>query len=570
MQIEKLYDIYKKHPSVQTDTRKLEQDDIFFALKGGNFNGNNFAKQAIDSGAAYAVIDEKEFEIPGKTILVDDGLLSLQQLAKYHREQFKIPFIAITGSNGKTTTKELIHAVLSSSFRTYTTEGNLNNHIGIPLTILKIKPDAEIAVIEMGANHIGEIAGYCKYTLPTHGLITNSGKAHLEGFGSIEGVKKGKGELFDHLRALTHGYAFVMWDYDYLREMSKGISGIIKYGTNEDAHIIGRVKQSNPYLEVEILQGLEGGTIRTQLVGDYNLPNVLAAVTVGKTFKVDEGKIKTAIENYSPSNSRSQLIERGSNKIILDAYNANPASMRLAIENLARMKADNKILILGAMAELGTESLQEHRLIIDLINKHEWKNVVLVGGDFTKIEHPYISLNNSVEAKHWLYQQKPDNAYILVKGSRSMQMEKVLDDPKAFFSDQSYKQGDVISDFSASQILSKPTYLTIQVDTDKHIILKPEKLQDINHSCYPNVFFDTDAMQLIALRSIQKGDELTFFYPSTEWDMAQPFTCHCGSKDCLKEIKGALYISEEILSKYRLTRFIQKQLRNRSAKNKMA
>src|SRR6185503_16987813 len=237
MLIEELYKLYKKNPSVQTDTRKLKQGDIFFALKGPNFNGNAFAKSALEAGAAYAVIDEEVDPANERLLKVDDVLTALQELALYHRRQFNIPFIAITGSNGKTTTKELVHAVLSSSFKTYTTEGNLNNHIGIPLTILKIKPDAEMAVIEMGANHIGEIAGYCQYAQPTHGLITNCGKAHLEGFGSIEGVKKGKGELFDHLRTLTHGYAFVMWDYDYLREMSKGISGIIKYGTNQEAHI---------------------------------------------------------------------------------------------------------------------------------------------------------------------------------------------------------------------------------------------------------------------------------------------------------------------------------------------
>jgi UDP-N-acetylmuramoyl-tripeptide--D-alanyl-D-alanine ligase len=570
MQIEELYSLYQQYPSIQTDTRKLKQGDIFFALKGGNFNGNFFAKQAIDSGAAYAVIDEKEFEIPGKTILVDDVLAALQQLAKYHREQFTIPFIAITGSNGKTTTKELIHAVLSSSYKTYTTEGNLNNHIGIPLTILKIRRDAEIAVIEMGANHIGEIAGYCKYTQPTHGLITNCGKAHLEGFGSIEGVKKGKGELFDHLRTLPHGVAFVMWDYDYLREMSKGISSIIKYGTKDDAFVTGNVRNSEPFLEVEITQGLGDVTIKTQLVGEYNLPNALAAVTIGKNFKVNDEKIKAAIENYTPSNSRSQLIERGSNKIILDAYNANPASMRLAIENFAKMKAHNKILILGAMAELGTESLQEHQLIIALIKKYSWKNVVLVGGDFVKLNHPFISFSTAVEVKNWLHHQKPEDAYILVKGSRSMQMEKVLDSHKAFFANQSYQQDDVIANFSASQILTKPTYLTIQTDIDKHILLHPEKLQDINHSCDPNVFFDTDTMHLVALRQIQKGDELNFFYPSAEWDMAQSFTCHCGSKECLKEIKGALYLSEEILSKYKLTGFIQKQLKERIAKGKRA
>jgi UDP-N-acetylmuramoyl-tripeptide--D-alanyl-D-alanine ligase len=226
---EELYELYKKNPSVQTDTRKLKQGDIFFALKGDHFNGNAFAKQAIESGAAYAVIDEKEFEIKDKTILVDNVLTTLQQLAKHHRQQFNIPVLAITGSNGKTTTKELIHAVLSSTFKTYTTEGNLNNHIGIPLTILKIKEDAQMAVIEMGANHPGEIASYCTYALPNFGLITNCGKAHLEGFGSEEGVRKAKGELYDHLRSTNEGLAFVMWNYDYLQQMSKGISGIIKY-----------------------------------------------------------------------------------------------------------------------------------------------------------------------------------------------------------------------------------------------------------------------------------------------------------------------------------------------------
>lgn len=434
MQIEELYKIYRQYLSVQTDTRKLKTGDIFFALKGGNFNGNAFAKQAIEAGAAYAVIDEKEFEIAGKTVLVDDVLTALQQLAKHHRQQFttlpdgrQVPFIGITGSNGKTTTKELIHAVLSSSYKTYTTEGNLNNHIGIPLTILKIKDDAEIAVIEMGANHIGEIASYCKYALPTHGLITNCGKAHLEGFGSIEGVKKGKGELFDYLRTLTHGMAFVMWDYDYLQEMSKGISGIIKYGTKQDAHIIGKVKKSEPYLEVDIMQGLDNGNIKTQLVGEYNLPNVLAAVTIGKTFNVDEKKIKTAIENYTPSNSRSQLVNRGTNKIILDAYNANPSSMKLAIENFARLHADNKILMLGGMAELGNESLEEHKAIVDLIQQNKWKQVVLVGGDFLKVRHPFLSFENGSQAKDWWQQQHFENTHFLIKGSRSMQMEKILE-----------------------------------------------------------------------------------------------------------------------------------------------
>ena len=425
---EELYKIYQQYPSVQTDTRKLKAGDIFFALKGPTFNGNTFAKKAIDSGAVYVVIDEKEYEIEGKTLLVPDVLEALQQLALHHRKQFDIPFIAITGSNGKTTTKELIHSVLSSSFNTYTTEGNLNNHIGIPLTILKIKPDAEMAVIEMGANHLGEIASYCQIALPTHGLITNCGKAHLEGFGSEEGVRKGKGELFDHLRTLTHGFAFVMWDYGYLQEMSKGISGIIKYGTKENDHVIGKIIASEIFLKVQITQGLDEGIISTQLVGEYNLPNVLAAVTVGKFFEVPENQIKSAIENYIPSNSRSQLLEKDSNKIILDAYNANPSSMKLAIENFAKKNSENKILMLGAMAELGKESLQEHQGIIDLIKKYLWKEVVLVGGDFLNLSHPFLSFENSIQAKEWFVKQHLQNSYILVKGSRSMQMEKVLED----------------------------------------------------------------------------------------------------------------------------------------------
>jgi UDP-N-acetylmuramoyl-tripeptide--D-alanyl-D-alanine ligase len=431
MQIEELYSIYKLYPSVQTDTRKVKEGDIFFALKGENFNGNTFVQKAFDAGAAYAVIDEEQYAVFGQTVLVDDVLTTLQQLAKHHREQFNtlsrpcgIPFIAITGSNGKTTTKELVHTVLSSSFITYATEGNLNNHIGIPLTILKIKMDAEIAIIEMGANHQKEIEGYCEYTKPTHGIITNCGKAHLEGFSGVEGVRKGKGELFDYLRS-NNGTAFVMWDYEYLQDMSKGIGSVLKYGS-ANADIEGAVIKSEPFLEVAITKGVDTGVIKTQLVGDYNLPNVLVAVAAGKYFNVSDNKIKGAIENYSPSNSRSQLVEKGSNKIILDAYNANPSSMKLAIENFSRLQADNKVLLLGGMAELGEESLNEHKGIVAIINQSKWKDVVLVGGDFLKFQHPYISFANTIEANEWLQQQRFENTYLLIKGSRSMQMEKVL------------------------------------------------------------------------------------------------------------------------------------------------
>jgi UDP-N-acetylmuramoyl-tripeptide--D-alanyl-D-alanine ligase len=424
MKTEDLYRIYLQHSSVQTDTRKLKAGDLFFALKGPNFNANEFARKAIDAGASYAVIDEEQHTIEGKTILVADVLTALQQLAKHHREQLNIPFIAITGSNGKTTTKELIHAVLSASFKTYTTEGNLNNHIGVPLTILKIKQDAEMAVIEMGANHLREIASYCEIALPTHGLITNCGKAHLEGFGSEEGVRKGKGELYDHLRA-HKGTAFIMWDYIYLREMSKGIPNIYTYGT-EGADITGKALLSTQYLQVEFTKGF-GESIHTHLVGDYNLPNVLAAVAIGKYFTIEEEKIKAAIEAYTPTNSRSQFIQKDSNKIILDAYNANPSSMKAAIENFAKTEGTEKILALGAMAELGADSLKEHSNIIKEIDRYQWKDVILVGGDFMKVDHTYRKFSSPAEAGEWLKSTHPHHSFFLIKGSRSMQMEKLLD-----------------------------------------------------------------------------------------------------------------------------------------------
>lgn len=418
-----LYQLYRQYPSVQTDTRKLRQGDLFFALKGPNFNGNGFAQQAIDSGAAYAVIDEEAYAIQGKTILVPDVLQALQDLARYHRQQLDIPFLAITGSNGKTTTKELIHAVLSTTFRTYTTEGNLNNHIGVPLTILKIREDAQMAVIEMGANHQKEIESYCRIALPTHGLITNCGKAHLEGFGGVEGVRKGKGELFDALRT-NAGTAFVMWDYEYLHGMSQGISYLVKYGTTE-GDVAGNVLQSDPFLQVQFTKGIEG-TVSTQLVGSYNLPNVLAAAAVGLHFSVAEEQIKSALEGYAPSNSRSQLVTKGTNKIILDAYNANPSSMKLAIENFARMEGSNKILLLGAMAELGDESIAEHKAIVQALAQHSWQSVVLVGGDFQKIDHPYLHFDTAAEAGTWLATLNPQHSTLLVKGSRSTGMEKVV------------------------------------------------------------------------------------------------------------------------------------------------
>ena len=433
MTISQLYEIFLRHPSVVTDTRELKQGDLFFALKGPNFNGNAFAVRALELGAAYAVIDEIPKEGAGdRLIRVADVLETLQELALHHRKQFNIPFIAITGSNGKTTTKELVHAVLSSTYLTYTTKGNLNNHIGVPLTILSVRPDAEFAVIEMGANHQKEIAGYCRYTLPTHGIITNIGKAHLEGFGGPEGVKKGKGELYDWLRD-NGGTAFVLRDSADLRQMSRGIAHIITYGTKDGNYtgVINKQTADTSFLNVEITHGATTGTIHTQMVGDYNLPNVLVAVAVGKHFDVSDAKIYQSIEQYAPSNSRSQLIRRDGNHIILDAYNANPSSMRAAIENFARLPVagdgfDQKILILGAMAELGPESMNEHRAIVKLIGQYPWHQVALVGGDFEKIEHPYLRFDDSKEAARWLSNAGFKNIYMLIKGSRSSKMELVL------------------------------------------------------------------------------------------------------------------------------------------------
>ena len=431
-----LYEIYKVHSSIQTDTRQLKKGDIYFALKGPNFNGNEFAISALEKGAAYAIVDEP-IQAPNnfkdQIIVVDDVLTSLQALAKFHREQFTIPFIAITGSNGKTTTKELVAAVLSSHYTTYTTKGNLNNHIGVPLTLLSIQKDAQMAIVEMGANHLNEIKSYCNYTLPTHGLINNCGKAHLEGFGSEEGVKKGKGELFDFLK-MHQGVAFVNSDLAYLEKMSAGISTIISYGTISGA-LQARATENmsshdTGYLTIEITKcknpTLVNKEIKTKLVGGYNLPNVLAAICIGLYFNVPEQKIITAIENYTPNNSRSQLIDWQNNKVILDAYNANPSSMQLAIENFSMMKVPNKVLCLGAMRELGKESQSEHQALIELINKNKFEEVILVGKEFENCQHHYTYFENSDAARKWLEQKNISNSYLLIKGSRSIQMEKLI------------------------------------------------------------------------------------------------------------------------------------------------
>ncbi|MEI6151778.1 MAG: UDP-N-acetylmuramoyl-tripeptide--D-alanyl-D-alanine ligase [Chitinophagia bacterium] len=438
LSISDLYEIYKSSPQVQTDTRQLKKGDLYFALKGPNFNGNEFALQALEQGAVYAIVDEAVHaseHLQKRIILVEDVLSSLQALAKFHREQFTIPFIAITGSNGKTTTKELVAAVLSSHYTIYTTKGNLNNHIGVPLTLLSIHKDAQFAIIEMGANHLKEIESYCNYTLPTHGLINNCGKAHLEGFGGEEGVRKGKGELYDYLK-LHNGTAFVNSDLDYLEKMSQGIGTVISYGNHSgqlQAKVfdgIGNEKTATNFLVVEITKcsnvSLLNKVINTQLVGAYNLPNVLAAISIGLTFEVPAEKMMAAIENYTPTNSRSQLIDWKNNKVILDAYNANPSSMQLAIENFAKINAAKKILCIGGMRELGKESQAEHQALIEQIKAAHFEKVILVGKEFENCQHSFTYFENSALAKNWMDQENFSDYFFLIKGSRGIQMEKMI------------------------------------------------------------------------------------------------------------------------------------------------
>jgi len=423
--IAELYAFYQQHPAVQTDTRKLKPNDIFFALKGPNFNGNAYAAAALEAGAALAVVDEEAYYTqPEKMMLVKDALYTLQELALWHRRQLNIPVLAITGSNGKTTTKELVSTVLASTYKTIATVGNLNNHIGVPLTLLSIPAGTQIAVIEMGANHQHEIEAYCRIALPTHGIITNIGKAHLEGFGGEEGVRKAKGELYDFLRD-HDGSVFLCNQYPYLLEMSKGIMEVITYG-EKDADFTGTPLAESAFLGVQVTSDEEIGTLQTRLTGAYNFPNVMAAVAVGLYFNVPPAGIKAAIEGYTPSNNRSQVIQQGSNTIIMDAYNANPSSMKAAIENFVGINAPKKVLMLGAMMELGVDSVKEHQALADLLQRTHWHAVVLVGGDFSKISHPYIYLDDAAAAAAWLQQQQFTDTYILVKGSRSVGMEKVV------------------------------------------------------------------------------------------------------------------------------------------------
>ncbi len=420
-----LYEIYQSHPYISTDTRSIAKDSIFFALKGENFNGNTFAEKALAAGAAYVVIDEKEYQLNDRCILVKDVLTALQDLAKHHRAQLNIPFIGITGSNGKTTSKELLHAVLSRKYKTLATKGNLNNHIGVPLTILSITNDIEMAIIEMGANHQLEIEFLSNIANPDFGLICNVGKAHLEGMGGFEGVKKTKKELYDHIR--THnGIAFVNADDINLMEMSETVEKKEYFGSNANARVSGRIVSSDPFLSIEIKlkNDAQFTSINSQLVGDYNLNNILAAICIGDYFEVPLSEMIAGIESYAPSNNRSQAVKMGSNDVILDAYNANPSSMSAAIHNFVKLNASNKVMILGDMFEMGEESMREHLAMIELVHQLKFEHVIFVGKDFYACKkYEFQFFETTEEAKDYLSQNKPTSSMILVKGSRGMKLE---------------------------------------------------------------------------------------------------------------------------------------------------
>lgn len=427
MQLSNIYLLFKEHPIVVTDTRKIVPNSIFFALKGDNFNGNKFALAAIEKGCKYAIIDEDEYAIDDRFILVDDVLSTLQDLAGEHRRQLNIPILAITGTNGKTTTKELILEVLKRKFRTVATIGNLNNHIGVPLTLLSMNKDTEFGIVEMGANHPDEIKKLCEIAEPNYGIITNVGKAHLEGFGSFEGVIKTKKELFDFLFQ-NEGKVFVNADNDYLAEMLND-QEIISYGNSEKVFSKAKFLQAEPYLVIEIRSAIGKLYIKTKLIGAYNFENALAAVTVGRYFKIDEIEIKQALEEYVPSNNRSQLKKTEKNVLFLDAYNANPTSMKAAIENFAGMSRKNKVIILGDMLELGSDARKEHLDLLQLIQDQNLQNVFLVGDIFTEVNSnkQFKTFKSTSDLIAELEKTELLNQYILIKGSRGIRLEQVIE-----------------------------------------------------------------------------------------------------------------------------------------------
>ncbi|WP_452601881.1 UDP-N-acetylmuramoyl-tripeptide--D-alanyl-D-alanine ligase [Pontimicrobium sp. MEBiC06410] len=426
MTIPQIHKLFLENNSISTDTRKVRKGDLFFALKGEHFNGNTFANQALDKGAKYVIIDEKEYHSnTEKTILVEDVLKTLQALATYHRNYLKLPIIALTGSNGKTTTKELINAVLSKKYNTTATTGNLNNHIGVPLTLLSMTKATEIGIVEMGANHQKEIDFLCSIAQPDYGYITNFGKAHLEGFGGIEGVIKGKTELYNYLKANTK-LIFVNANDSKQVEHSKNAQ-IITFGDKDTANLTVTLEQAQPF----VYASYNKQTIRTQLIGIYNFNNIAAAICIGNYFKVEDASIKEALEQYTPTNNRSQILEKETTKIILDAYNANPSSMKAALSNFSDLKVtSNKIAILGDMFELGDEAKQEHQNIADLASQLNIDTIILVGENFynTKNTNPKIKQYHSFEAlKSNFNSLSVTDVTLLIKGSRGMALERILE-----------------------------------------------------------------------------------------------------------------------------------------------
>lgn len=432
MKLYTFYRIFQKCSGVTTDSRNCPKDSMFIALKGESFDGNAFAAQALENGCAYAVIDDAAYAKPGdkRFVIVPNGLTALQLLANYHRWTLRKRVIAITGTNGKTTTKELLAAILSQSFNVLCTEGNLNNHIGVPITLLRMRYDHDVAVIEMGANHPGEIQLLTDIVEPDYGLITNVGKAHLEGFGSFEGVMKTKGELYDRFHNTYGAPIFIHHDDPYLMEMNRARKLTpIYYGTDPSLYISGRVTGNSPYLTFEwkTKDDSEYREVQTQLIGEYNFANALAAITIGYFFRVSPEKIDAALTAYAPQNSRSQLKKTANNTLIIDAYNANPTSMMAALENFRNMTAAHKIVILGDMRELGAESAAEHQKIVDFIKECSFEQVLLVGEQFAAAEHPFPTYAHAPELIEELQAHQPQGAMILIKGSNGVKLSTVVD-----------------------------------------------------------------------------------------------------------------------------------------------
>ena len=421
MEIGSIHKIFLKSNGVSTDSRKVKKNDIYFSLKGPNFNGNEFAKSAIEKGACYAIVDQKEYVIDKSYILVEDCLKTLQNLANYHRKNSKAKIIGLTGSNGKTTSKELIFSVLKNEFKTIATTGNLNNHIGVPLTLLSIKEDTEIAIIEMGANHLKEIETLSNIADPDYGYITNFGKAHLEGFKNLEGVIKGKSELYNHL--INKSKLIFINNRDKKQvELTKEYSNKFTFG-EQNSDSIFSVKSINPKINISI----DNILIESNLFGQYNIDNIAAAICIGKYFNLDNENIKAGIERYIPENNRSQIIKKGSNKIILDAYNANPTSMQLALSSFNDMKEGKKIVFIGDMFELGENSHQMHQEIVYTVEKMNFDQTFIIGDLFNKTKHSsnIKSFKNLNDLKGNM--DEISNSAILIKGSRGMKLENILD-----------------------------------------------------------------------------------------------------------------------------------------------